>query len=107
MEWVKEDEAKGSVLGARGSVAPRLPCPPPPKGSSGGRWWKQASGSQGSLWLLLAKPLSNARWEASAKSERLPTPSLASPPETLQTKQKLFKPEEGKEEGMGMWVGGL
>lgn len=59
----------------------------------------EAPGSQGSLWLLLAKPLSNARWEASAKSERLPTPSR--PPRQNPTNQtKVIQIREGKEEGM-------
>lgn len=68
------------------------------------RRWKQAPGSQGSLWLLLAKPLSNARWEASAKSERLPTPSR--PPRQNPTNQtKVIQIREGKEEGMGGILG--
>lgn len=65
---------------------------------------KQAPGSQGSLWLLLAKPLSNARWEASAKSERLPTPSR--PPRQSPTNQtKVIQIRQGKEEGMGSTAG--
>lgn len=64
------------------------------------RRWKQAPGSQGSLWLLLAKPLSNARWEASAKSERAPNPLPASPPEPDKPNKSYSNPgEEGGGDG--------